>query len=164
MAHFTAVAGDGIGTVSRAVALVGFAGIRNMALSVILLEHMGDKGHAALLKEEFLRALMAGTMAADLAPQSREGEEAFLGAMFQNLGRLLTEFYFPEEARAIRDLLESGVGKEQPATPQAIESASERVLGLGFEALGVGVTRSWGLPDSLQKAIVHTGYANAFNA
>ncbi|HLL17312.1 MAG TPA: protein kinase, partial [Rubrivivax sp.] len=36
-AHFTSVAGEGIGTVSRAVALVGFAGIRNMALSVILL-------------------------------------------------------------------------------------------------------------------------------
>jgi hypothetical protein len=101
-AHFTAVAGGGISTVSRAVALVGFAGIRNMALSVLLLEHMGDKVHAAQLKEEFLRALMAGTLAGELSPLARESEEAFLAAMFQNLGRLLTEYYFPEEAVQIR--------------------------------------------------------------
>ena len=40
----TAQAGGGsISTVSRAVALVGFAGIRNMALRLVLLEHMQDK-------------------------------------------------------------------------------------------------------------------------
>ncbi|MCK7494264.1 MAG: HDOD domain-containing protein [Comamonadaceae bacterium] len=42
-AHFSA-AGGGISTVSRAVALVGFAGIRNMALSLVLLEHMQRQG------------------------------------------------------------------------------------------------------------------------
>ena len=147
-AHFTSVAGGGISTVSRAVALVGFAGIRNMALSVILLEHMGDKGHAALLKEEFLRALMAGTMAVDLAPQSREGEEAFLGAMFQNLGRLLTEYYFPEEALQIRQRLGSA-----PATAAARDAAARQVLGLGLDDLGAGVARAWGLPDTLQRCL-----------
>ena len=147
-AHFTAVAGAGISTVSRAVALVGFAGIRNMALSVILLEHMGDKGHAGLLKEEFLRALMAGTMAGELMPLARESEEAFLAAMFQNLGRLLTEYYFQEEALQIRQQL-SG----KPATHAAREAAAHKVLGLGFDDLGAGVARAWGLPDSLQRAL-----------
>ena len=147
-AHFTSVAGAGISTVSRAVALVGFAGIRNMALSVILLEHMGDKGHAGLLKEEFLRALMAGTLAGELTPVARESEEAFLAAMFQNLGRLLTEYYFQEEALQIRQRL---AGK--PATHAARESAAHQVLGLGFDELGAGVARAWGLPDTLQRAL-----------
>ena len=35
--------GGSISTVSRAVSLVGFNGIRNMALSLVLLEHMQDK-------------------------------------------------------------------------------------------------------------------------
>jgi hypothetical protein len=39
-----------------------------------------DKQHAAQLKEEFLRALMAGTLAGALAPLARESEEAFIGA------------------------------------------------------------------------------------
>ncbi len=147
-AHFTSVAGVGISTVSRAVALVGFAGIRNMALSVILLEHMGDKGHAGLLKEEFLRALMAGTMASELSAGSHECEEAFLAAMFQNLGRLLIEYYFQEEALQIRQRM---AGK--PATHEVRESAAHQVLGLGMDDLGAGVARAWGLPDTLQRAL-----------
>ena len=144
--HFTAVTGEQISTVSRAVALVGMASIRNMALSVILLEHMHDKDHAALLKEEFLRALMAATMASDLTPQARQGEEAFLGAMFQNLGRLLTEYYFPEEAQRIRQLV---VG------PKAVtrDVAAKKLLGLSLDDLGLGVARAWGLPETLQKAM-----------
>lgn len=147
-AHFSSVAGGGISTVSRAVALVGFAGIRNMALSVILLEHMKDKGHAAQMKEEFLRALMAGTMASDLTPMARESEEAFLAAMFQNLGRLLTEYYFQEEALQIRQALV----QHERATPEQRDAAARRVLGIGFDELGAGVAAAWGLPDSLQKA------------
>jgi len=146
-AHFSA-SGGAVSTISRAVALVGFAGIRNMALSLVLLEHMQDKNHASALKEEFLRALMAGTMAGELAPNARDGEEAFLGTMFQNLGRLLTEYYFPEEARQIRQQL--GAGESGAA---ARDAASARVLGIGFEELGLGVARSWGLPEGLQRCM-----------
>ncbi len=136
-----------ISTVSRAVSLVGFNGIRNMALSLVLLEHMQDKAHANLLKEEFLRSLMAGSIAGELFPGERESEEAFIGAMFHNLGRLLTEFYFPEEARAVRALTSS------PRQPVNEASASASVLGLSFEALGVGVAKAWGLPDSIQRCM-----------
>ncbi len=146
--HFAQAAGGGVATVSRAVALVGFAGIRNMALSVVLMEHMGDKAHANLLKEEFLRALMAGTLASELTPLARESEDAFLGSMFQNLGRLLTEYYFPEEATQIRQQLKAG---ERSAA--AREAATRKVLGLGYNDLGLGVARAWGLPDNLQRAM-----------
>ncbi|MEO5771208.1 MAG: HDOD domain-containing protein, partial [Burkholderiaceae bacterium] len=109
------------------------------ALSLVLLDHMPDKAHATQLKEEFLRALMVGTLASELSPVSREAEEIFLSAMFQNLGRLMVEFYFPDEARQIR------------ASNEA--NAAQRVLGIGFEALGLGVAKVWGLPDTLQRAM-----------
>lgn len=141
--------GGSISTVSRAVTLVGFNGIRNMALSLVLLEHMQDKGHAAQLKDEFVRSLLAGTIGAELCAGEKEAEEAFIGAMFQNMGRLLTQFYFPEEAEQVRMLLQS----ERPAITEA--TASMRVLGLSFEALGVGVAKSWGLPDSIQRCMKH---------
>ncbi|MEQ1660981.1 MAG: HDOD domain-containing protein, partial [Hylemonella sp.] len=138
--------GGTISTVSRAVTLVGFNGIRNMALSLVLLEHMQDKAHANLLKEEFLRSLMAGSIAIELSPVRSEGEEAFLGAMFQNLGRLLTEYYFPEEARAVRAL--TG-GKE----PVSEDSATITVLGISYEQLGLGISKAWHLPDTIQHCI-----------
>ena len=147
-AHFGSSGGGAISTVSRAVALVGFAGIRNMAISLLLLEHMHDRTQAQHLKQEFLQALLAGTVAAELGMDSRDAEEAFIGAMLQNLGRLLTEFYFPDEASQVRAALAS-------STPSAEteEAASRRLLGLSFEDLGVGVARTWGLPDKLQRCM-----------
>jgi serine/threonine protein kinase len=146
-AHFSS-AGGNISTVSRAVAVIGFAGIRNMAMSLVLLEHMHDKAHANQLKEEFLRALMAGMLASELGMQTGASEEAFLGAMFQNLGRLLTEFYFVEEARQVRGIVAAGQGASASAVSE--EAASISVLGLSFETLGLGVAKAWGLPATLQ--------------
>ena len=81
-----------INTVSRAVNLVGFNGIRNMALSLVLLEHMQDNAQAAQLKEDFLRCLMATSLGGELRPLASEGEEAAIGAMLQNLGRVVMQF------------------------------------------------------------------------
>jgi serine/threonine protein kinase len=147
-AHFSS-AGGNISTVSRAVAVIGFAGIRNMAMSLVLVEHMHDKAHANQLKEEFLRALMAGMLASELGGQMRIGEEAFLAAMFQNLGRLLTEFYLVEEARQVRGMVAASAQGGAAATVSE-EAASISVLGVSFEALGVGVAKAWGLPATLQ--------------
>ena len=140
--------GSSVGTVSRAVSLVGFNGIRNMALSLVLLDHMQDKANAHLLREEFLRALMAGSIASELGATQAEGEAAFIGALFQNLGRMLAQFYFPEEAASIRGLVNA------THDPVSEEVASKRVLGLSFEALGLGVSKAWGLPESIQRCIV----------
>ncbi len=146
-AHYAQSGNGSISTVSRAVALVGFAGIRNMALSLVLLEHMQDKLQAGHLKEEFLRSLMAGSLASQLCSVSLEREEAFLGALFQNLGRLLTKFYFPEEARQVEQAMTS------PGVTLGEEAASIQALGMSYEELGLGVARSWGLPDALQRCM-----------
>ncbi|MBT9506908.1 serine/threonine protein kinase [Rhodoferax sp.] len=144
-AHYSR--GSSISTVSRAVSLVGFNGIRNMALSLVLLEHMQDKAHANVLKEEFLRSLMAGSIGSELCPVVRESEEAFIGSMFQNLGRLLAEYYFPEEARTVRGLTASA---RQPVSEA---TASAGVLGLSYQALGMGVAKAWGLPEGIQRCM-----------
>jgi HD-like signal output (HDOD) protein len=144
-AHFAR--GGSISTVSRAVSLVGFNGIRNMALSLVLLEHMADKAHAAQLKEEFLRSLMAGSIGAELCPSVRESEETFIGAMFQNLGRLLVQYYFPEEARAVRTLVQN---TREPMTESA---AALNVLGMGFDELGQGIAKAWGLPAPMVRCM-----------
>ncbi|MDO9313231.1 MAG: HDOD domain-containing protein [Burkholderiaceae bacterium] len=156
-ASYRHAGGGSISTVSRAAALIGFAGIRNMALSLVLLEHMQDKGHANLLKEEFLRSLMAGTLAGELCTMGRDSEEAFIGSMFQNLGRLLTQYYFPDEARQVRSLLDRGLASGDSPKSGAENSAAVEVLGLSFEDLGVGVAKSWGLPDNLQRCMRKPG-------
>jgi hypothetical protein len=54
------------------------------------------------------------------------------------LGRLLSQYYFPEESAEIgRALLQKG-GSE--------EAAAQQVLGISFEDLGVGIAQAWGFP------------------
>ena len=147
--------GHGVATVSRAVAMVGLAGIRNLALSLVLVEHMRDKAHAQRLKEEFLRSMLAAQLAHALSEGARDAEEAFLGAMFYNLGKLLTEYYVPDEADAIRaqQRLTASPADARLHPDRLADRAAQTVLGLGFEGLGMGVARHWSLPDSLQRCM-----------
>jgi hypothetical protein len=128
------------------------AGIRTMALSLVLLEHMQDKQHVQRLKEVFLLAMMSGTLADELTPAARAHDEPFLAGMMGQLGRMLTEFYFPEEAALVRRRVEPAWQRGE--WTHAIEDrAVSEVLGLSYEQLGVGVAKAWGLPDTLRRAM-----------
>ncbi|MGB4060137.1 MAG: HDOD domain-containing protein [Burkholderiaceae bacterium] len=149
-AHFSHVGAGSINTVSRAVSLVGMAGIRNVAMSLVLLDHMENKGHANQLKGEFLRSLLAASLASELGPPQRDGEEMFIGALFQNLGRMLTEFYFPDEAQQVRRAM-------APPHSASEERASTAVLGISYEALGQGIGKAWGLPATMLRLMRKPG-------
>jgi eukaryotic-like serine/threonine-protein kinase len=142
--HFSR--GAKISTVSRAVTLVGFTGIRNMALSIVMLEHMQDEEQMNRLKEEFLRSLMAGSIAGEMCKVRSESEDAFIGGMFQHLGRHLAEYYFPEEATRVRE-------KMAQSRPVSEDVAALAEFGLTYEQFGLGVSKSWNLPESIQRCM-----------
>lgn len=140
-AGFAHARAGGVTTVSRAVSLVGFVGIRNLAMSLVVLNHMPNQDQADRLKLGFLRALFSGLLAEELAVVDGDKEEVFLGAMFQNLGRLLVGFYHPEAADAIAQRLADKGGSET--------DAARVVLGVGLEDLGLAVARHWGWPEGM---------------
>ncbi|HEX5394491.1 MAG TPA: HDOD domain-containing protein [Rhodocyclaceae bacterium] len=146
-AYYRQAGGGNISTVSRAVIVLGFDAIRNIAITVLLFEHLQDKSNARELKEAFLRANLAGLLARDTAQKQggRESEEAFICAMFHNLGRLLAQFYFPEEVETIR------IQMQQKKINESVASA--QVLGITFEDLGIGIARTWGFPSSIYNAM-----------
>lgn len=138
--YFRRAGGGTISTVSRAIVVLGFDAVRNLAITVLLFEHLQNKTNADQLKEEFLRANFAGSIARELCriQKHRDPEQAFICSVFHHLGRLLAQFYFPEECDAIRRELQQKSCSEDAATL--------RVLGLTFEELGTGVAHSWGFP------------------
>jgi serine/threonine protein kinase len=135
--------GGHISTVSHAIMLLGIDAVRSAAITGLLFEHLQNKGNARILKEECLRASMAGLLARILARQRHDPdeEEPFICATFHNLGRLLSQYYFPEESEAVRGLMLQKRLDEQ--------AASQEVLGVSFEALGVGIAQHWGFPSSI---------------
>ena len=139
-AYFRPAGGGTISTVSRAVIVLGFEAVRNIAITVLLFEHLQNKGNANQLKEDFLRANLAGVLAKDIGAtaQMRDLEQSFICSLFHSLGRLLSQYYFPEESDEIRRVI---------AQKQCAEDlAARQVLGLSFEDLGVAIARQWGFP------------------
>lgn len=140
-AYYRQAGGGNISTVSRAVIVLGFNTIRNIAVTVLLFEHMQDKANAKEIKETFLRANLAGLLArASCGGQflRRQGEEAYICALFHGLGHLLAQFYFPEEVAEIGKLIEFKKLSER--------AASAQVLGIPFEELGIAIAGNWGFP------------------
>ncbi len=146
-AYYCQAGGGNISTVSRAVIVLGFNAIRNIAITVLLFEHMQDKGSARDIKESFLRSNLAALVAREVGHKlmPHDTEEVFICALFRDLGGLLAQYYFPEEANAIRILM------QQKQVSEAV--ASTQVLGISLEELGIAVARSWGFPPSIVNSL-----------
>ncbi|OIR02247.1 serine/threonine-protein kinase PknB [mine drainage metagenome] len=134
--------GGNISTISKAVVIMGFETVRNIAMSLIMLEFMQNKSLAHQLKDEVIAAFFAGVVATQLAVgrNIRDAEELMICAMFQNLGRMLVTYYFFEESQEIARFIEQGLTEDQAAI---------KVLGLTCNEIGTGVAGSWSFPKRL---------------
>jgi serine/threonine protein kinase len=134
--------GGTISTISKAVVIMGFETVRNIAMSLIMLEFMQNKTLAHQFKDEVIAAFFSGVLAIQLAVgrNIRDAEELMICAMFQNLGRMLVTYYFFDEKQEISRLIEQG---------QSDEHAAIKVLGLTCSQIGIGVAKSWNFPKRL---------------
>lgn len=163
--HGGRVSGDGpVLMLRRAIAMLGVDGVRQAALS--LRRWPGPMNEQAATEMETLlrRVKRAARVATRLVPAGYDGEVVYLITLLQNLGRLLVQYHFPDEAAQIRRLMQPSLvtlpqkapgaepeTKEEPGMTS--EAASYAVLGTDMEALGLAVARQWGLDDSVQHMI-----------
>ncbi|SFN74352.1 Serine/threonine protein kinase [Formivibrio citricus] len=135
--------GGAISTVSRAIVILGFDHIRNLAVTLLLFEHMRNKTQAEQLREASLKSFFGGLLASTLGKKSgwREVEELQICGMFHHLGKLLTLYYFHEESQQIAKRVEQTGEDEQVA--------AEAVLGISYQDLAVGVSGSWNFPERI---------------
>ncbi len=135
--------GERISTISRAVFILGFEQVRNIALTMKLFDHLQNKDAAADVKDNILIAFMSGIISKQIAGkvEIRDKEEVFICSMFYNLGKLLASFYLPEEAKKIKTIVrQKGVDED---------TASRGVLGLSYEKLGASIAKGWQFPDQI---------------
>ena len=144
-AYYNVCGGGTISTISRAATILGFDAVRNIAVTLIMFEHMQNKSHAMHLKEEFIQTMFSGLLAKDIAkgfPKDiKDPEEVFICAMFHNLGRLLAMFYFQEEADVIQKIMAQKECSEDIAATQ--------VLGISYQDLAIGIAKTWGFPEQI---------------
>ena len=148
-AYFRTAGGGSISTVSRAILVLGFDAVRNLAITVMLFEHLQKSPAKQRLMEEFVRSNFAALIARDLGKKvgNYDGELGFICGLFHSLGRILAQFYFPEEADEVRRVAQQKNLSETRASAQ--------VLGISYEELGIGITRSWGFPVMIVGSMEH---------
>ncbi len=164
-AMYRSFGGGAVSTVSRAIQLLGYAAVRTAAASLPLLPPNKDKVYTGRLLDERMLAYFCGNLARELSGlREHDAEEAFVCGSFHRLGDMLLHSYFPEEFAEIERLCQAAPrGLSASAAAAHRDSAVRQVLGLSCEALGIGVAKTWGLPEPVlrsMRAVVVTRVAN----
>ncbi|MBP8307875.1 MAG: HDOD domain-containing protein [Burkholderiaceae bacterium] len=137
-----------VSTVTRALMVLGLDTVRTIAVSLLLFENLRSVSRAVPLRDEFVRATVACSIARSvLTPGTRVCEEAGLAAMFHRLGQVMVLHHLPQPAAELQAL----------ATPNQTHLQADRharrVLGVSYEDLGHAVAQSWGFPDVLLQGL-----------
>jgi HD-like signal output (HDOD) protein len=134
-------------TVTRAIVLLGFNQVRNVTMSLVLLDGVLAGSDPARVRNEFHQALLAGSLARELLASidAEEAEEAGIAAMFRNVGRLLVAVFAPEQLAKVRERAETEHVSDA--------SAAKRELGRSFDELTENMLREWSLPDRISAAV-----------
>ncbi|PKN21198.1 MAG: signal transduction protein, partial [Deltaproteobacteria bacterium HGW-Deltaproteobacteria-3] len=141
--------GRPVNSISRAVTIIGFDAVRDLATGIALFEDfvkngVEKEGISKLLTRSFLSALQARDLAVEknlnIVP-----EEAFICALLHNLGKIIVCIYMPEISREIEEKVAGGMS-EDAATRQILE-------GLTFDQIGVEVATFWNLSDKVCAAM-----------
>ena len=91
--------GQQVTTVSQAIHVVGFNKIRNLALSMLLLENAAQGSHPEAQRESAALSLCSGLFAQTLAARhsGQDAEQAFVFACLRHYGRLLLTTFLTED-------------------------------------------------------------------
>ena len=142
--------------IRRAIAMIGLDGVRHAALSLRPWPGPLNEDAAAALGALIRRVKRAGTIARALQPAGYDQEVVYLITALQNLGWLVVQYHFPDEATQIRRLMQPiAAAKEGEPDEQGMtaEGASFAVLGVDIDALGAAVMHHWGLDDGVQHMV-----------
>ncbi len=133
-------AGGGVTTVSQAIGLVGTRLVRMLCNGLLVFDHL-QRGRPAL-QDALVCSFVAGLMARHFGQRVRRelAEEAFIGALFNRLGRNLVLYYLEDEFKEIQRLVAAGASPAQ---------AEQRVLATSYAAVGAAVAASWKFPPTL---------------
>jgi putative nucleotidyltransferase with HDIG domain len=140
-----------IGSISRAVVVLGFRAVRGAALALGVFDYFRDEASTGAfdLKSFWTHSIGVASVAKVLAEQTGEPppEEAFVVGLLHDVGKLIEKRFFPADFDAItakvRDEEESWLEAEKKLF--AIDHA--RMAGVVF--------RSWKLPSSVVTCVGH---------
>src|SRR5262245_16720514 len=137
-----------VATIPRAVVLLGFSTVRNLALSVKVWETLGAGVARSRLEELWEHSVAVAIATKALATRLRAGDpdEAFTAGLLHDVGRLLLAMRF-------RDEYWRAVGSAGEA--DAVARLEAEQLGVDHAEVGGWILEAWRLPPALVELVVH---------
>lgn len=131
---------EGVKTISMAVSRLGLKLIRMICNGLLLFKQVDNKDSA--LTDILVASFVAGLIARHITASIKRNiaEEAFICALFHNLGNHLLVFYLPDEYEDITALIAAG---------EAVQKAERAILSTTTAALGMVVADKWNFPETI---------------
>ncbi len=136
-----------INTVSRAIVLIGFTGVRAICVSVMVIESLLGKNPKKRLLEQMAKAFHAATQAQRLLSKVNENEkeEVFIAGLLYQLGEMAFWSAGGNSVNELDSILDEGKMSDQ--------DAAKKVLGCQFKAITKSLASAWHLGETLEQAL-----------
>lgn len=133
-------------TISRAIVLLGFESIKNLAMTLLLFDHFKKTGSGDVV-DSVVRSIYSGTLARKIAADLSfvDSEEAFICALFHTFGKMVAGVYLPDEYQELQTIMVRDKLSEAAAAAAAI--------GMSFEEVGVTIAKEWNFPVRITQSM-----------
>ncbi len=134
-----------VSSISRAVTIIGFEAIRNMACGIAIFDDFVKSGVerdgiSKLMTKSFLSGIWARTLCASRGINV-QAEEVFICSLLHNLGRVIVCIYLPEVHNLIEEGRRQGLGNDEAAWMALGE--------ISLAEIGREVARFWNMSDKI---------------
>ena len=136
-----------INTVSKAIVLIGFTGVRAICISVMMIDSLLSSQPRERLLEKmalgFMGAVQARELVGDVGHDIKE--QVFIAGLLFNIGEMAFWCSGGETAAQLDDLLgDNGVTSRE---------ATEELLGCSFQDISMSLAQSWHLGETLEESL-----------
>jgi len=132
-----------ISVISRSVIMLGFETVRNLTLTLKLIESFQNASSSIEMTKMLVRAYLAAGFVRDIADKCgvKDVEESYVCALLHNLGEITVAYVLPDEFHRITELVQ-----QEGLRPSAAEQA---VLGTTISRISQDLATSWEFPSTV---------------
>ncbi|TVT46773.1 MAG: HDOD domain-containing protein [Denitromonas halophila] len=140
---------QGVGTISRAIVVLGFDVVADLAVGIALVDGLLKGGVRKRVEAELAHCFFAATLARGVAKMRGDGraEEVFIAALLTRVGEMAFWCFGGAKADLLAEQLPPDV------TPEYETSTQTAVLGFRLRQLSVQLAREWRLGNLLHAVL-----------
>lgn len=140
---------QGVGTISRAIVVLGFDLVADLAIGVALVDGLLKGGVRKRVEAELAHSFFAAALARGIAKMRGDGraEEVFIAALLTRVGEMAFWCFGGSKAELLADQLPAD------STPEQESAAQMAVLGFRLRQLSVQLAREWRLGSLLHAVL-----------